>query len=302
MINASKIKEEGRAGLIYAYDSDGKLTHANDSINGHKYTCPICGCGMHPTTTKGGKRIFARNSGEVHTNPICISIESNQVKHSFEKLTPESLMTSLCYTTPRKKGTSGGGPVNPEPGGGGSVGGDDGEIKSVPFSSLKQIAEAGLDYLKADDMQGEYKISDFIMTYKFAGEFFKDPQFSLGARIIYARYAWVSASTQSIVFSMYSKRDDFSVRIRLIFQKKNEYKKYRDKFGKYKENESGKTVFVNHNADQYVLIASDNWAFIPKNHCPKYCLSKDGYCDKCCGMYQAVFTSTKQIYLIPADH
>lgn len=296
-----EIREEGKAGLIYAYDSKGKLTHAQDSVNGLKYICPICGCGMHPTTTKSGKRIFARNPGEVHTNPVCINIESNRVKHSFEKLTPESLITSLCYATPRKKGPSGGGTIAPGPGGGGSVGGDNGEIKSVPFSSLKQIAEAGLDYLKADDMQGDYKVSDFIMTYKFAGEFFKDPQFSLGARIVYARYAWTNGPTQSILFSMY-KKDAFSVKFRLLFQKKGDYKKYRDKFGKFEENESGKTVFVNHNSEQYVLIASDNWAYIPKDQCSNYCKKKDAICDKCCGMYQAVFTNTKQIYLIPADH
>lgn len=301
-LSIDDIKLEGKAGLYYAYNSEKVYVAASNAINGETYTCPFCGCRMHVTTTKYGKRIFARNPGEVHTNPICVIIDRGGVEHSFKDLEPEKFITSLCHQVPRTKGPKGKGPAGgenditpktdePENEGG----------KLAKFTSLKQISESGIEYLNPNDMQGNHKVSEFILTYKYAKDFFSNPNFDLGARIVYARYLYIDSKNRSIIFSLYGK--EFSVKFRLIFPSVTDFKSYRDKFGSYKADAStGKTIFEKHRKEQNVLIACDNWIYIPKSRCEKICSPKETYCNLCCGMYQATFTSSKQIYLIPADY
>ena len=302
MINQKEVelKKDGLAGLFYNRNSAGELVNAEDAKKGEKYTCPVCGCRMHPTTTPTGKKIFARNPGEVHGNPICATIDKKRIKHSFAGLSPDDFISSLCYKSPRRKAPGGDGPVSPGPNGGG--GGNTIEIKNMPFSSLKQIAESGIDHLNPDDRQGEYKISDFIITYRFGGRFFKNPLFSLGARIVYARYIGFDSNSQSIIFAMYGQQENYSVRFKLLFPKKNDFLKYRDQFGHFSENSVGKTVFTKNHDEQDVLIACDSWNNIGKDRCSKYCRFSEKYCKNCCGMYQAVFTSKDQMHLITSDH
>lgn len=153
---------------------------------------------MHASTTKLGKRIYARYAGESHSDPICLKNETKSIHYSFDSLTPEAFITSLCYKPTRKKNTG-------KPGPSGGIGGNDpvpsdeeDDIKLRPFSSLKQIAEAGIDHLKAEDKQGAFKVSDFIMTYKFAFSLFSDPAFTLGSRIVYAAFCYFDNNGRSV--------------------------------------------------------------------------------------------------------
>lgn len=289
-----KIKKDGKAGLLYAYNTQGVLVSADDAVPGVKHTCPVCGCDVHRTSTRTGTRIFARYPGHIHTNSKCQTLERNAIKRSFKNLDPEQFIMSLCHTTPRGGGKTKG-PENPGPGPNGVD--DDEEFKVISFSSLKQIAESATEYLKAHDKQGDYSVCDYILTYKYAAGFFSDPSFNLGSRIVYARYLWNDSKTQSIFFIMFFK-GGFAVRFQLIFMDKKEFKKYRNKLCEFKESNTGKTICIKRHKNQDVLIASDNWAHITKNQCFKLCSSYDN-CEKCYGMYQAVFTSPKQIYLIP---
>ena len=298
-LNESNIKKEGMTGLLYSRVENGNYIHANAATKGQKCFCPFCGCAMHPTKSKSGLRFFARNSGAVHTDPICIDLESKKVHHSFEGLKPYELITSLCHVAPRGGNPVGGGPGTPGPGGNG-YGDPDAEIKTRPFASLKQIYEAGIYYLDPDDMQGDHKVSDFIITFKYGKQFFTSPGFHLGARIVMARYDGFDSATRSITFSQFSK-GDYLVKFRLVFTNNSEFRKIRDKFAHFTEDEiTGKTVLVKRHTVQDVLIASDSWELISRDNCPRLC-SSSTRCQNCCGMYQAVITNTKQLYLIPSD-
>ncbi len=302
-ITRGNIKEEGRAGLLYAYDSSHRYTSAEEAKTGEKYTCPICNCSMHVTTTKSGKKIFARDPKRPHTDPICITIEQKGKIHTFTKLDPQKFITSLCQIAPRKAG-----PGVPPPPGGPNPGpdvphplvGNEDDLEEKSFSSLKQIAEAGIDHLDPDDRQGQYKVSDFIMTYKYASRFFSNPTFELSERIIYARFAWEDYETNSLIFTLFT-REKASVKFRLVFLNKKDFLEWRNKFGKWGEDEKGKAKFIKHHEKQEVLIASDNWVKL-EDDCHRCCNGNKEYCKSCYGMYQATFINKKQLYLIPADH
>jgi hypothetical protein len=300
-MNINDIKEEGRAGLSYAYDAQGNYISAADAVNGQEYKCPICGCAMHPTTTKKGRRIFARKPHTIHTNPECITIENSGVEHSFEGLDPLKFISSLCHASSKKKeATQDKSDSNNTSSESTSITVADTEPKLLKFTSLPQIAKSGVDHLKADDMQGDHKVSEFIMTYKFAKDFFTDPGFDLGARIVYAAFDGHIDKKNTLVFVMFNPHFNFSVRFHLVFPKKKDYKEYRDKFGHYEENEKGKTIFKRLYRRQTVLIASDDWVHLPTDSCNENCRHNDR-CESCCGIYQAVFTNSKQLYLLPSD-
>ena len=133
------LKEDGRAGLLYAVDNSGKFISAGNAVNGEKYNCPVCGCMMHVLTTKTGKRIFARNPGAQHTNGRCISYESKSNKHSFDNLEPERFIESLCRVVPKKKEHDPN-DVSKSVGTTSETKGAEDEIKISPFSSLKHIS------------------------------------------------------------------------------------------------------------------------------------------------------------------
>ncbi len=294
------IKEEGKAGLLYAYSLDGVYTYAGNAKKGAKYTCPICGCPMHITTSRIGNKYFARDPGRQHTDPRCLTKEKKGIEYSFKGLDPYSFISSLCRVCSRKE------KKNSEKSDAVTSSDINKSIKTDvteygptdrPFGSLKQIANAGLDLLNPDDIQGDCKISDVILTFKYADRFLTNPNFTLGARIVYARFLWADNKNQALVFSLFSK-GRYSVKFRLIFTSKKEFHTYRDKFGSYVENDAGKTVFKKVNPDQNVLIASDEWYKINSPDCKAYCNSTETFCNSCCGIYQSVFTNKKQLYII----
>ncbi|MCR5357030.1 MAG: hypothetical protein K6E63_06470 [Lachnospiraceae bacterium] len=300
--NLNELKEDGRAGLFYAIDQSGNYVASDQAPAGCKYTCPVCGCAMHLTTTKSGKKIFARDRGRMHTNPICITLERNRKHHTFKGLEPEDFITSLCRVNSKKASIER--PIRTDSGSNESaaVSQDDKEMTIASFSSLKQIAESGINKLNPDAKQGEHKISEYIITYKYAYQFFSDPSFELGARIVYARFSWTNSNDRALIFSMFmNDKERSSVKFRLLFTKLSDFKNYRDKFGTFVENETGKTVFKKKYAAQDVLIACDDWYYIDKYSCPDNCNYNAEYCKSCLGMYQAVFTNSKQIYLLPPD-
>lgn len=294
-----QLKEDGRAGLLYALDAYGNNISAENSITGEKYRCPVCTCSMHPCTTKSGKRIFARNPGSQHTDGRCISYESKSIKHSFDTLNPEKFIESLCRVSPREKGKNERNIIDPRNAicSNNEFRDIDEDIKSSPFASLKQIAEE-IDFLDGSISQNNHKISDFVLTYKSAHQVFQENNYDLGARIIYCRYKIFKSNRNALLFDLFSS--GFTVRFCLLFHKKREFIANRDKFGDFCEAENGTTKFIKKHEAQNVLIACDNWDFIDRQSCNNTCGKKD--CSKCYGMYQAVFTNSKQIYLIPADH
>ena len=298
------LKEEGKAGLFFAYDSSKKYTPADRAVAGAAYTCPVCGCQMHLTTTKSGKHIFARNPKQLHTNPRCYTIEQSGVERTFQNLDPEKFISSLCHVSSRqpKAADPSSGKDSPTAKAPSDTIPEDGQ-KLSGFSSLKQIADSGITFLNYNDRQGEHYVSDFLMSYKYAGQFFANPDYVLGSRIVLARYSGFDAKTNSIFFSIFWKDNGSgAVRFRLFFPKVADFRTYRDKFGSFTEDEKGRTVFKPRYDAQDVLIASDEWNKLDNAQCQTLCGSKETYCKKCCGMYQATFTNSKQIYLIPADH
>ena len=300
-LKVSEIKEDGRASLAYAYDINNVYTAASQAISGVPYSCPFCGCPIHLVISKTGKRFFVRNPKHMHTNPTCITIESKGKEHTFADLDPEQFIMSLCHVTPRPKKTTPKDPDGIESGSPTKTPSIDDDFALVRFSSLKQIAEAGVDHLKAEDVQGSHRISDFIITYKYAEALFAQPDFTLGSRIVYARYSYSDSTTQSILFTLYT--GNFSVRFRLLFTDIKVFKSIRDKFGTFASDANGRTKFQKYYDAQYVLIASDSWAHILTPRCRESCNpALDDYCNKCGGMYQAVYTNAKQLYLLPADH
>ncbi len=299
----SVLKDDGKAGLYYGYDSDRHYIPADKAIVGIPYYCPICGVAMHVTTTKNGKKIFIRYPHKSHTNSICYTIERKRIEKTFETLDPTKFIISLCYSTPRKK--------NPPPPGGSTkpvIDKDPDENQEIKendsklsaFTSLKQIAESGISFLGPNDVQGDHLVSDFILTYRYAEKFFSKDNFILGARIVYARYMWHSHKDQSIVFAMFNR--NFSVKFRILFQRKSDYNKYRDKIGEFTIDTKGRTFFRIRHKEQDVLIASDDWYRLDKSQCDRICTSDKEHCRICKGMYQAFFTSPKQIYFLQGDH
>ena len=293
------LKEDGRAGLLYAIDTNGKYISAINAINGEKYNCPVCGCMMHVLTTKTGKRIFARNPGAQHTDGRCISYESKSNKHSFDDLEPERFIEGLCRVVPKKKDHD---PtdVRKSIGSTSETNGTEEDIKISPFSSLKQIAEE-IDFLDGNISQGNHTITDFVLTFKSAPQFFaSEKNRDLGARIVYCRFCAPENKSNALLFDLFSMNNGIYVRFCLIFSDKKKFIEYRDKFGNFGELDNGATGFIKKHTVQDVLIACDNWELIDRQYCKNNCRKEK--CGDCYGMYQAVFTNSKQIYLIPADY
>lgn len=311
---ATAIKKKGMAGLFYAYDSNGNYVSAKHAIKGERYRCPYCQCEMYATTIKG-TRIFARMPNTKHESNACKTIERTRLERSFANLDPISFIGSLCHASPKTKDihnnatakdisaipykcAEGNDPILPldddnilttENTKSESV---DSDAKLMPFQSLRQIAESGIRYLNPNDKQGEYYVSDFIMTYKYAKDFFKRPNFNLGARIVYARSAW--HANNSIYFKMFSRLNDFSVLFQVYFPRTKQYNDYKSKF--LTVGKMGKTTF-----HKEVLIACDNWNNLT-SQCKQFCYyahSEKGCPKNCLGMYQATFTCAKQIYILP---
>lgn len=199
MIEISDIKAEGKVGLFFARDLYGKYILADSAVKGQPYRCPFCDCAMHVTKSSTGTKYFARNPGVAHSLLACIIEESKKVHHSFEGQDPETLIGGFCHVNPRD-GTKR--RVRNTPDTGGNSGGDsEYEMRKSPFSSPKQIYEAGIYHLNPYDKQGAHYVSDFIITFKFGNQFFPKPGFRLGCRIVMARYDGFDSKERSIILS-----------------------------------------------------------------------------------------------------
>lgn len=290
-------KEEGKAGLAYCYSESGIYTPASKAKHGAKYTCPICGAKMHLTRTKKGKYIFARNSGEVHSKFACITIEKSGKERSFAGLEPESFIAGLCRSSPRSSGRinhTSNDDVTSNASRSAGISTETEDFSLVCFKNLKEIADSGIENLNSDDRQGTHKISDFVMTFRYARNFFNEPSFILGARIVYARFAFYDFDNHAIIFSLFSH--DFSVKFHVFFKEKSDFKHYLDILIENKITEDGKTV-TRKKEGQNVLIASEDWIFFDEARCKKSCIVNEKYCKNCAGMYHTKFTSRKQIYV-----
>lgn len=136
--------------------------------------------------------------------------------------------------------------------------------------------------------------------YKNANKIIKGSHCDLGARIIYCRYAAFSPQSNALLFDLFFKRYNgtlITVRLCLYFPNRKDFMTYLDKFASEEPNESGRVQYVRKCEKQDVLIASDNWAFIDREKCNPSCRKR--VCSNCYGMYQAVFTNPKQVYLMP---
>ena len=288
-----ELKEEGRAGLLFALDAQENCVSAEEAVSGGKYFCPVCACKMHVVTSPKGKRYFARNAGAQHTNGKCISYETLKTKHTFDDLDPEKFICSLCRVASRKDRDDGKGAHDSN--GGDTRIPDDDETRISPFTTLKQIANE-MNYLDAN------KVTDFLLTYRNAQQVIQGKNFNLGARIVHCRFAAYKGESNALLFDLFCKSYDatvLSVRFSLVFTNKKEFLNYREKFGTPREMENGGARFVKHHDVQDVLLACDNWELITSPQCKSNCGRNE--CGKCYGMYQALFTNKKQLHLIPAD-
>ena len=292
------IREENRAGLKYARDLNKKLISAEKASPHQEYTCPYCGCKMH-RTSRNGRYYFARNKNQVHSNISC-KIADEKGERTFDNTDPIHFIQKLCHTTPRNKDSSTISATNETntQNNNSSQAKEPSMNKDLYFTSLKQIAESGIYLLEADDKQGNYRLSDFILTYKYGMNLLKDPNFILNARIIYARYEAYDYKKQSLLFRIFNEENEV-VTFELIFFSKKTFKKYLYSIMEEKVKNT-KTLFQKKHPVQDVLIASDSWEKIEKGFCENTCrIKSETNCHRCLFMYQAVFTNPKQLYIIP---
>jgi hypothetical protein len=282
------LKNKNRAGLLYAIDANGKIIHAENAKAGVRYKCPVCGCDMHVSTTQTGKRIFVRYPGTEHTNSTCITYESKLIRHTFDDIDPEKFILSLCRASTKKGDQN----ITEHSNANGSTRGSpdsDEDIKTSPFTSLKQIDEEYF-FINGYADQGQHKISDIVLSYKSDPEVFLGENHDLGARIIRCLYFKYHPNKNALLFDLFSKANDYSVVICLFFPNERHFKEVRKKFVYQKEQENGTSKYVKHEA----LIAYDKWRFINKKDCKNLCGKTS--CGNCKGMYQAIYKNPKQIY------
>lgn len=299
------LRDEGFDGLNYAYDSNNVFTFAKNAKPGDQYTCPCCKIPMHLRITKSGKPIFARNPNTVHTHPLCLSMDQNKTKRELGDKSPEELFGGICHVAPHKKDV-----VNKEknvtetntcalPT---DVDSNNEFIKVAQASALKHLHEMGIEFLNPDDKYGDYKVSDYVLTYKFAQQCLNDPNYNYKAKSIYVRFLYANSKNSTLVFILFCGKD-FSVRYHLIFKSKIDYQKVLGKFGSFIEDSQGRYKFEKHYKEQNALICSDDWKHLSKENCNTCCHpSNSQYCNSCYGVFQADVTNIGQIFLIPSDH
>ena len=291
--NETLLREEGRAGFLYAVDSHGNKISSEEAITGDKYFCVLCGCPMHVFKTKTGRHFFGRNPNSVHSNPQCKQYEEKAIKHTFIGDPKVFIGSKFVRVTPRRERV-----VNEKSNEQhSSMMKNDTEVDTFKsFSSLKQVYEEML-FLDGDMPIGEYKVSDFVITYRTAYRILSNDS-DLGARIVYCRYDKADRNSLSLVFWLFSKYDDFSVKFCLMFKKQTDFKHYFEMF-ETKVEENGKYIWKKKAGKNEVLIAFDNWSYIEKPRCRIKCGRKT--CDKCLGLYQADFQNPKQFFVCPMD-
>lgn len=291
-----RLKEDGAAGLLYALNANGEVVPARNGVSGEKYSCPVCNCPVHLRVTQSGKHIFARYPGCQHTDGRCITYEAMPQKHTFDNMDPEQFIISLCRRIPEKERA-----VHESQNTNDNstrAGNEEEDIKILNFTSLKQIYNE-IMFLDGGVTQRNNKISDYVVTHKSFLQVFRERGIDLGARIIHCRYSGFESKHNALLFDVFDMKQGVFVRFSLLFTKKDDFIKYRDKFVEFRRAENGTAKFYNLHEAQDVLLACDEWAYIGNQNCKNNCQKS---CEKCRGMYQAVFTNSKQLFLIPADH
>ena len=298
-----RYKEERGTGLPYAVKDPESKNYilAEDAVSGEKYFCPDCGCKMHVTTSKLGKRYFARNSGEEHKKDKCAKYEDAGVWRTFDDLEPESFIRNLCMALLRRGGGVVSGPRARN--GKDDAGTDDSEIKILPFANLRQIAGAMPGFLDGNTADGKHRISDFLISFRYAHDVIKGDHYELGARIVHCRYITHHDPSKSLMFKIFQRDQrtnqvDFEVRFRLAFPEDTLYQHYRNMLVEEGVSEGGRCQTCD-KKKQDALIASDNWVFSGRPNCNRNCGMKK--CGCCYGLYQAVIVTTDQIYLMKSE-
>lgn len=291
MIELTKLNDGNHIGLLYALTEDTReYVYATEAEKGSNYICPICYCKMQIKTYQSGLKLFARNPGAIHINSECIAIEQQKTKKSFNGLTPERFIGSLCRTIPRKKEKL------EDENGGHTVRNLTKESSTIPtyvapFSSLRDIAKGGLFNLKPTSKQGDYQISDFILTYQYGFDFFEDLNFTLGARIIYAKYSSYDKNNNYLKFNIFKKEK--CVQLNLRVPNDTTFKELSKKL--FKE-----PVIINNKVcseKKEVLVAAQDWQAYSDTQLAELNNTSKGK-TKYLRAYLGTLTNQKQIYIL----
>lgn len=271
---------------------------AKDAVTGEKYYCPECGCRMHVMTSKLGKRYFARNAGEQHKKDLCRKVENSGVWRSFDNLEPLNCIRDMCLATMRRDGRTASGVGNRSGSDTAGVDEDDSDIRILPFRTLAQIAEGMPGFVDGETADGRHRISDFLISFKYAHEVMRGPNYQMGARIIHCRYKTHLNSSKTLIFQLFhtpakNAPADFAIQFHVSFPDDNLYRYYIGRLTETTVSDSGRCK-TDDKKEQDVLIASDDWVFSGRPNCHKICGMKT--CGCCYGLYQAVITSPNQIY------
>ena len=254
-----RLKEDGAAGLLYALNANGEVVPARNGVSGEKYSCPVCNCPVHLRVTQSGKHIFARYPGSQHTDGRCITYEAMPQKHTFDNMDPEQFIISLCRRIPEKERA-----VHESQNTNDNstrAGNEEDDIKILNFTSLKQIYNE-IMFLDGGVTQRNNKISDYVVTHKSFLQVFRERGIDLGARIIHCRYSGFESKHNALLFDVFDMKQGVFVRFSLLFTKKDDFIKYRDKFVEFRRAENGTAKFYNLHEAQDVLLACDEWAYI----------------------------------------
>ena len=255
---------EHHVGFPVANDMDGNLTNARDAEKGRIYYCPFCQCEMFPKTSHLGTPFFAKRKGAEHTNSICKTIEKTGKYHSFSASPdPSSLIASFCHVpvsrskkpktvTQPKTPTSQDCKTSPE------------DATMVPFTSLSQVYEYGNYLTKPFQRCGNYYISDYYIHYKWSQQFFTQPNFVLGSRIIHARFRSYNKQCQTLRFVIF-KKNEYEIHFEVYIKDRNLYNKIQKQvYVPVFNPDTGKSSYKSMDA----LIASTEWIYSHKQIYP----------------------------------
>lgn len=272
---------DNHVGFPVAVDSNGNSINASIAQKGQIYYCPFCHCEMFPKTSHLGTDFFAKRKGAEHKHTICTAIERTGKYHSFAASeSPTSLIATFCHTPvsrPKKKGIQ----ID-------DVGNKTEKHTNsilplvssfVPFKSLAQIYEYGKFQSSPFEKCGDYVISDYYIHYKWAKQFFADPNFVLGARIVHARFSSYNLKEQVMRFCTF-KKNEFEIFFDVYFKRRDLFNSTLKKVCiPFFDPETQRTMYKKLD----VLIAATDWHSFENNN------------------YYAVIYSSKQIYPISTE-
>lgn len=319
-----------------ALDKKGNLVFAkSDEAVAGEYFCRYCHCRMKLIPG----RFYIRIPGEVHTDERCLAYENGKKEYGFANKTPNELIRRFCQ--PERGGRIVAPPHNDddnpfgitvdetEENGGGDISleniqDDKSEIniitnpsnpqedieeeaKESAYDSLRRIYEEEFEDMKYDSKVGEYRLSDYILTYYYAGKVLRRRNYELGYRIIFARFYAYSEYDNILIFRLFSQLEECCALFKIHVANAERYIELLDIFAPNTMNEGGSTSRKNNNVD--VLLAG-YWE--KKDRCKSKCfLSKDFikygkvvkkgcFNSQCIGEWKAeLINRGRQIYLIP---